>query len=175
MGLSGWDIFFLLIIAVFTIKGYLRGLIWEILRILGIIIAYLFSHQINPVSQKILIFFGFSEHMAKVFGFVLTFIIIFIVIIFISYILKKFFKAIKIGWIDSLGGAFFGFLKSVVIMSVLLSFLVSITPRSEFSKQLMLSPISSKIISINPYIYDIINKISGNRFSNPFNQSKKVL
>lgn len=174
MNLSGWDIFFLIILIVFTIKGYLRGLIWEVYRILGIIFAYLFSHQINPISKNILIFFGFSESMAKLFGFVLTFIIVFTVVIAASYITKKFFRAIKLGWVDKTGGAFFGFLKSAVIMSILLSFVVSMTPNSSFSKQLLLSPVSSKIISMNPYIYDLLNRISGNNYKNPFVSNKKI-
>lgn len=175
MNFTGWDTFFLVILLVFTIKGYLRGLIWEIFRILGIIFAYLFSHQINPFSMKVLEFFGFSPSMAKLFGFVFTFLIIFVVVIAASYLTKKFFRAIKLGWIDKGGGAFFGFLKSAVIMSILLSFVVSITPNSSFSKHLLNSPVSSKIIAMNPYIYEMLNKISGNRFSNPFQTNKKIL
>jgi len=175
MNLSGWDIFFVIILIIFTIKGYLRGLIWEIFRILGIVFAYLFAHQINPISMKILEFFGFTHPMAKLFGFVLTFLIIFVIVISASYMTKKFFRAIKLGWIDKAGGAFFGFLKASVIMSLLLSFVVSITPNSSFSRLLQNSYISSKIIAMNPYIYGVLNRITGSKSSNPFITKEKIL
>ncbi|MGC8768685.1 CvpA family protein [Calditerrivibrio sp.] len=173
MYFSGWDTFFLIILLVFTIKGFLRGLIWEIFRILGIILSYLFSFQINPFSMKVLEFFGFSPAMAKLFGFVLTFLIIFVLVITASYLTKKFFRAIKLGWIDKTGGALFGLLKSAVIMSILLSFVVSISPSSSFTRQLLSSPVSSRIIAMNPYIYEMLNKITGKSFSNPFLKNGK--
>jgi hypothetical protein len=64
-------------------------------------------------------------------------------------------------------------LKSAVIMSILLSFVVSISPSSSFTRQLLSSPVSSRIIAMNPYIYEMLNKITGKSFSNPFLKNGK--
>ncbi|MEF3254433.1 MAG: CvpA family protein [Deferribacterales bacterium] len=164
-----WDITLLIIIAIFTVKGYFKGLIWELLRIAGIILAYLFSHNFYIYFAKFLQFLGFSKEMSKIFGYFILFITIFIGIVVLSYFLKKFFKAIKLGWVDTFGGAAFGFLKSVVILSLILSFLISIIPsNSGLYKTVMQSNVSSKIVAINPFIMQMINKIFGEKGNVPF-------
>lgn len=171
-----WDITFLIIIAIFTVKGYFKGLIWEVLRIAGLVIAYLFSHQFYGYFEKVLLFFGFSPSMSKLFGYFLLFITIFVAIVVISYMLKKFFRVIKMGWVDRLGGAGFGLLKSTVILSLLLNVVISIVPMtSGFYKTMVNSPVSSKIIALNPYIMTIIDKLSGSKKDIPFINPKKVL
>jgi membrane protein required for colicin V production len=114
--------------------------------------------------------------MSKLFGYFLLFITIFVAIVVISYMLKKFFRVIKMGWVDRLGGAGFGLLKSTVILSLLLNVVISIVPMtSGFYKTMVNSPVSSKIIALNPYIMTIIDKLSGNKKDIPFINPKKVL
>lgn len=177
MSLNFWDIFLLLIIAVFTIKGYFRGIIWEVLRLAGIILAYLFSHQFYIYFSKVFSFLGFANNISKPFGYFIMFITIFIAIILLSYSLRRFFKAIKLGWIDSFGGALFGFLKSVIIISLTLSFFISIIPvNSGIYRKIVRSDVSSKILSLNPFIMNVINKFSGENIDSPFiNKKEKVL
>ncbi|MCA1927285.1 MAG: CvpA family protein [Calditerrivibrio sp.] len=175
--MSFWDIFLLLIIAAFTIKGYFRGIIWEVFRIAGITLAYLFSHQFYKYFSKIFVLLGFSDNISKPFGYFIMFIVIFVAIILLSYSMKRFFKAIKLGWIDSFGGALFGFLKSVIIISLILSFVISIIPvNSAIYRKIVRSDVSSRILSLNPFIMNVINKFSGEYIESPFiNRKEKIL
>jgi len=55
-----WDITFLIILAIFTVKGYFKGLIWEVLRIAGLVIAYLFPISFMGILKSASIFWFFT-------------------------------------------------------------------------------------------------------------------
>ncbi|MGA1862232.1 CvpA family protein [Deferribacter thermophilus] len=163
------DIILLIIIGVFAIKGLIKGLIVEVFGILGLILGYLLAYQYYQFTAKIVAYLGFNKSVTEAVAFVITFIIIYTLIIIISIILKKFFKKIQLGWADRLGGFLFGFLKSSIILALILSFLVKTLPPSfKFTHDLKRSTVSKNLLKITPYVFDILNKLPKEKKNNPF-------
>ena len=167
MGIT--DIVILIIIGVFGIKGLFKGLISEVFGILGLILGYLLAFQYYNLGAKFLNYFGVSKNIADKAGFVVAFLAVYVVIIIIGFLLKKFFKKIKLGWLDKTGGFFFGALKAAVIISVVLSFIIAtMPPKAQFRKDLKKSAVTRYILALTPYVFDILNKIPKDKKINPF-------
>jgi membrane protein required for colicin V production len=167
MGIT--DIVILIILGVFGVKGLFKGLISEVFGILGLILGYLLAFQYYTTGAKVLEYFGISKNISEKAGFVAAFLAIYIIILIIGFLLKKFFKKIQLGWLDKTGGFFFGVVKAAVIVSVILSFIIStMPPKTKFRKDITHSVVTKYIMSLTPYVFDIINKIPKEKKKNPF-------
>ncbi|KAA0258085.1 CvpA family protein [Deferribacter autotrophicus] len=163
------DIVLLIVIGVFGIKGLFRGLISEVFGILGLILGYVLAYQYYGIFAKIISGFGIKRSVADALGFVITFLLIYIVIFLIGTLLRKFFKTIKLGWMDKTGGFAFGVIKASVILGVLLYFLISVLPPSvAMSKDLKKSPVAKSFMKVTPYVFDMLNKLPKEKKRNPF-------
>jgi membrane protein required for colicin V production len=163
------DIVILIIIGFFAVKGLLKGLVNEVFGILGLILGYVMSFQIYQPISEIFIFLGFSDTVSEGLGFVLAFLLVYIVVFFAGKLLSKFFRAIQLGWADKTGGFAFGAFKSAVIVGLVLSFMLTITPaNSAFSKSIRSSVISQNLVKITPFVFDMLNKLPKSKRENPF-------
>ena len=163
------DIVVLVIIGIFAVRGFFAGLINELFGILGILLGYVISFQFYSLFAGIFQGMVSNKKTAEVLGFVAAFLVVYIIVILLGKLLSKFFKAIKLGWANKTGGFLFGAVKSAVILSIALSFLIQFLPKdADFSKSLKKSPVTGKIIEATPYIFDMLNKLSKYTKENPF-------
>lgn len=163
------DIIVLVIIGIFAIKGVFTGLINEVFGILGILLGYVLSFQFYGVFGKFFLSIVSDKKTAEVLGFVAAFLVIYIIVIVLGKLLSRFFKAINLGWANKTGGFLFGAVKSAVIISICLSFLIQFIPRdSDFSKSIKKAPVTGRILNATPYVFDMLNKLSKYNKKNPF-------
>jgi len=163
------DIVILIIIGFFAVRGLLKGLVNEVFGILGLILGYVMSFQIYQPIAEIFIFLGFTDTVSEGLGFVLAFLLVYVVVFFVGKLLSKFFKAIQLGWADKTGGFAFGAFKSAVIVGLVLSFLLTITPdNSAFSRSIRSSVISQNLVKITPSVFELLNKLPKSKRENPF-------
>lgn len=163
------DIIVLIVIGIFAIKGVFAGFINEVFGILGILLGYVLSFQFYSVFGGFFQGIVSNKKTAEVLGFVAAFLVIYIIVIVLGKLLSKFFKAINLGWANKSGGFLFGAVKSAVIVSIALSFLIPFIPKdSDFSKSLKRAPVTGKIIEATPYVFDMLNKLSKYSKDNPF-------
>jgi membrane protein required for colicin V production len=111
------DIVLGVLLALGIFKGIKNGLIVEFASLIsffaGIYIAVKFSNVVGA-------FIGDSK-TAKVFAFILTFILVVVGIFFLAKILSKVASALFLGILNRIGGAVFGVLKTALILGVILS------------------------------------------------------
>ena len=104
------------------VKGFLNGLIKEITGLLGLFIgAYIaiqFSSYLYPSIISIL---PKQDEFIPIISFAILFILSVIVIKTLGYIIDRSSKVLALGFVSRMLGGVFGFLKVVVIFSIILS------------------------------------------------------
>ena len=127
------DIAFIVVLAWGMIRGFRKGLIVQIASIgalvLGVYCSVYFSHEAIPYLQKII---GSKSPLIPLLSFGATFAAVIIAVHLIGKSVEKLVDIIALGLVNKLLGAFFGFLKFVLIISVLLSLMYQIDNRVKY-------------------------------------------
>lgn len=116
--MNGLDIFFLVIIVISTIFSLFRGIIKEIFSILSLIGGIIVGHLFYPKVAIFLMRFITSSFWANIIAFVVIFLIVCVLINLVGVLLQKTLKKLLIGWLDTIGGVVFGFIRGVIIVTV---------------------------------------------------------
>lgn len=154
MTLNILDIILIVGIAFSVLVGFLRGFIREILSILCWLIAFWVAYTFLSFGESL-----FEQHLPEgirtIAGFIVIFIITLLIVSIVSAILYRLFSATGITGTDRTLGGLFGFLRAVLIVSVILALVGATTlPRSDWWQQSALIryfvPISDMIIDILP-------------------------
>ena len=118
------DIIILVFIIIAAVKGYMKGIIYQLASLLsivfGIYLAIKFSLWAAPFFQKL---FSFSLNTSIILAFVLIFILVALGIYFIGKSLEKALDDIELTPINKLAGLVFGVAKTILVLSVLMFFL----------------------------------------------------
>lgn len=127
--MNAFDILIVVILSYGLIGGIFRGLVKEVSSIIGVaggfVAAYLYYGTLagwltglvsNPAYRYIL-------------AFLLIFCSVVIVVNVIAIVLKYLLNLVFLGWLDRLGGAGFGLVKGVLIVSVLFMVLTAFLPK----------------------------------------------
>lgn len=129
------DLFILLPICYFAYKGFVSGLIKEVLGIAGIILAVFIAFQyMKPVSHIISPLFDSTDNATIVAG-IFLFILVVIVVQLIAYVSKQFLELLNINFINRLAGLCFGMLKSGIVVSSILLLLAGFNLPAEDSRE----------------------------------------
>jgi len=125
------DVFILIILALFIIKGLFRGLIIEVFTLAGLLIGYVVALKgFGLVTAIIDSMVELPALLVTTLGFLIIFIGILVIFRVAAGLVKKFAKWTLLGWVDHLCGGVFGMLKGALIAS-LLALLFSLIPMSE--------------------------------------------
>ena len=118
------DIILLIILGFGLVRGFMRGLIIEMASLLAIVVgiygAIHFSFFTASLLDKIL---PAEKQTLEVVAFGITLIVLVLGVMLLAKILTKMIKAAELGFLNRLGGAFFGLLKSIVIVGSIFVFL----------------------------------------------------
>ncbi|MDO8282864.1 MAG: CvpA family protein [Thermodesulfovibrionia bacterium] len=115
--MNSFDIFVLVIMGITVAFGLVKGLVKQVFSIIGIVAGYLLSVKLyEPVSNY---FFGPDNSMAKIGIFLAIFIACIIIAALSSKVIDKFMETIGIGWANRIAGGGLGFLKGLLIVSVI--------------------------------------------------------
>lgn len=123
------DIVILVIMGISVFFGVKHGLVTSMLSlvgfILGIILAGNFYKQLGSAMG-----FISNENVANIVAFIIIFVVVMVLAALTAGILRTILKAIMLGWVDRLGGAFFGLVASVLTVSALLAIFAKYTNNS---------------------------------------------
>ena len=123
------------------ILSIVRGLVREVLSIAGWVIAFIaastFAYDFEPYIPPELS----GESLRIIAAFILVFIATLIISVMVTMLLNALIKNVGLGFIDRILGAFFGFVRALVIVLVLV-LLAGLTalPQQFLWRQAMLSP-----------------------------------
>lgn len=114
------------------IKGISNGIVKEVMQIVSLILGIWLSIKF---SDKVLAFVlskfpqfndsisSYAPGVVKIVAFILMMLLIVLVVRLLSGIIEKIINMVDLGWLNRIIGAVFGFLKGVLIVSILFFFL----------------------------------------------------
>ena len=145
-------------IVIFTIIGYFKGFLSQFSTLAGLIIAYVFSPKGAVLIQGIVRdLFPYSyvvdDMLSRLFAGLVIFIAVKIAGKFVEYIFISKFK--EMGAINKWGGFFFGFIKAVFVLFILMAF-VTLIPSKIVKKRFQVLE-SSMIYKISKKYNPVVN------------------
>jgi len=106
-----------------------QGLIRTVLSIVGVIVGiFLASHFYIQLGNALT--FISNKDTANIVAFIIILLAVMIVAAIIAWLLKSIIKAIKLGWVDKLGGAVLGLILGALSVSAFLAIIVKYTSAS---------------------------------------------
>lgn len=143
----------------FTYKGIRVGFIIELASlaalVLGIFAALYFSFYVEDILRER---FDMAENYLNIISFAITFIIVAVLVYLTGKIIHKLVSIVALGLLNRLAGGLFGFLKAVLVLSVILYFVNMFDSTSSLIKKelkddsYLYKPIQSIIPTIIPWI-----------------------
>jgi membrane protein required for colicin V production len=144
--MSFLDIFFVVVLGFFLIRGIFRGLIQEISSIVGLILGFFLANKYYSLALPYLEKFISNDNWAQIASYVAIFLGVMGLVFILSIILKKLVKVVVLDWLDKIGGGVLGLIKACLICSITLLVLTSFLPaKTEFIRNSRLAPYVHKV------------------------------
>ncbi len=134
------DIVLVLILAFFTIRGFLKGLLMELAGIIGLVLGFWLA---NSHSDLLLPIVGRAMNdptTAYIAAYILTLLAVMLAVWLAIFLLRAALKAGKLSGMDHLFGCIFGFIKGALLGAILLMVLIINSSDSESLRQSTVQP-----------------------------------
>jgi membrane protein required for colicin V production len=128
--LSAVDWILLAVLGLSLLLGLWRGIVQEVLSLVGWVAAFYVSQMYAPHAAAWLPMEGSSQMLRYAAGFVVVFVAVLIATVLVSWMVKKLVSAVGLGPLDRLLGSLFGLMRGVVILLAVTVF-VGMTPMRE--------------------------------------------
>jgi membrane protein required for colicin V production len=116
------DILVWVILLIFAVKGFMKGLVREVCSLLGLVVggwsAFTFCRPIADVLQPHI---PLSHTVTLFLSFGLIFLALGFAFIFLGYLLTALLKIILLGSLNRIGGVFLGVLQGALVLCLLLA------------------------------------------------------
>ncbi|MBP3191573.1 CvpA family protein [Natronogracilivirga saccharolytica] len=148
----------LIILLVFAWKGFRNGLVKEVFRIAGLVLAGFVSFQYaDLVSQLLKPFLGVPDEFLPYIGFAFLFIFALLAVHIAIFFIDSLIQLLLLSIPNKLLGSFFGLLKSSLFISILLIFFSGFGFPDNGIKQNSL--LYKPILKVAPASYDIVARV----------------
>jgi len=146
----------LLLIAYFGFRGFQRGLIDEVGRLVGLVLAVVLAYQFSPLLEEHI---GLANDLARsAVAFVGIFIVTLIVMMLITRFVRTLVELVLMQWLDKLGGILFGLLKSIVVLGVLIYVMESFDSTRTFVLKLeRQSVIYRNVVAVKDGLFKVLS------------------
>jgi membrane protein required for colicin V production len=153
------DMVILILLGLSMVMGFIHGLVKEVASLAALILGIWGAIRFSTyTAEKLYDFFDMTGQYVGIIAFLITFGVIVIVIHFIGILADKLVDAVALGFINRLLGIVFGFLKTVLIMSVFFVILNAVDarrpflPKEKIEESMFFNPISDIVPGIFPII-----------------------
>ena len=166
------DIVIGIIVGFCLVRGIFRGIVKETASIIGVFVGFFVAYTFYPdVGDWISGFFNDKSYL-NIFTFLFIFTFMFLAVGFVGVILKNLIKGVSLGWVDRILGAAFGFVKAVLIVSVLLVSLTAFLPqRSPVIKD---SFLASHLSTLSETVVGVVPEEMKKKFGDNIKELKKT-
>ena len=158
--MTGFDYAVLIIVGLSIIFSVMRGMVKEILAIIGWVAAFYvgrtYTDQLLPLMPADIP----SESLRVLAAFLILFLATLLMATLLGIAISAIIKKVGLGWLDRLLGAFFGLLRGLLIVCILV-FLAGMTdlPKDARWRNAMFSaPIEAMVVSLLPWVPESIAK-----------------
>ena len=125
--LSAVDWILLAVLGLSFLLGLWRGIVQEVLSLVGWVAAFYVSQMYAPMAAAWLPMEGSSQMLRYAAGFVVVFVAVLVATVLVSWVVNKLISAVGLGPLDRLLGSLFGLMRGVVIL-LAVTVLVGMTP-----------------------------------------------
>jgi membrane protein required for colicin V production len=127
-----FDIGILMVMALFTVRGFVRGIIQEAATLIGVIISFFLAAFYYGQAARLLAP-TFPDHgiFLSFFCFIFLFGFCWLLFHFLGIMAKKMIRLTLLGWVDRGFGGVFGLLKGAIIIFILVSLVTFFMPKSK--------------------------------------------
>ena len=125
--LSAVDWILLAVLGLSFLLGIWRGIVQEVLSLVGWVAAFYVSQMYAPMAAAWLPMEGSSQMLRYAAGFVVVFVAVLVGTVLVSALIIKLISAVGLGPLDRLLGSLFGLMRGVVILLAVTVF-VGMTP-----------------------------------------------
>lgn len=130
--MNGLDILILIVLLIGLVKGWMSGLLRQVVSIAGFFIGLLAAMMLySAFGDWLAPCIGTDVSVGRALAFVLLWIGIPLILLWVAYILTKTVEVIRLGGLNRLGGACIGMLKYMMILSCVLNVAVRLHLVSE--------------------------------------------
>ncbi|MCD6336798.1 MAG: CvpA family protein [Candidatus Marinimicrobia bacterium] len=149
------DIVTILIAVILIYKSYQQGLLNSAFRLAGLVLGIIIAANLGAWTSDMLIMqFGWAQQVSDIVGYIAIFIIVILIAQILGYFLRTIIHAIKLGWLDKIGGLFLGALKTAIIMSLIFWLLMAI-PSDSLGEDIKDKSFSYKLLGdFAPSLYE---------------------
>lgn len=158
------DILTIIVALLLIYKSYQQGLLNSAVRLIGLILGIVIAANLGSwASDMLLLQFNWAQQISDIVGYVLIFLIVILLVQALGFLLRSIIHAIKLGWLDRIGGLLFGALKAAIIMSLIFWLLMAI-PSDTLGRDIRERSFSYKLLAgfapslyeklVQPYIRD---------------------
>jgi len=149
------DIVTIIVAIVLIYKSYQQGLLNSAVRLAGIVLGIIIAANLGSWASDMLIMqFSWSQQVADIVGYVLIFLFVLLAAQIAGHFLRTVIHAIKLGWLDRIGGLLLGALKAAIIMSLIFWLLLAI-PSESLSRDLQERSFSYRLLAgFAPSLYE---------------------
>ena len=149
------DLLIIILLGIFCIKGFFRGILIEVFTLAGLILAYILAiREMSTIEHWINQFIRVPPLIASSIGFLLIFLCIGFLFRWIAMLLRSMAKWSILGWLDKGGGLLFGLFKGALIGSLILLLLSLIPFSSRFQQEREKSILYKPLCSVAPAIFN---------------------
>ena len=157
------DIIIAIILLLFGVKGFRKGLIIEVVTLLAFAVGiYGAMHFSDFTAEHLKEFMEINPKYLNTTAFVLTFILLVILVNIIGRMVTKLIQAMNLGFFNKLGGALFGMAKGVLLCSIMVmvlnNFQLTGIVKPEVREQSKLYPYIEETV---PYVYRGFDLVKG--------------
>jgi len=116
------DIFILVVLAFFALKGLLRGLVNEASSLAGLVLGVWLAYRYYPIiSTPIKNTLHIPEHLAAFLAFMILLMLIGFVAHILGNVVTTALSAVMLGSLNRLGGVIIGMMEGALLLSILFS------------------------------------------------------
>lgn len=119
MNLNYFDVAVISILALFSLRGFLRGFVGEIAGVAAIVGGLWTAYHYSPLLEQYLGFIGDPTWRGMA-AYALTFLGVLLVVGLLARVLQKILSFSFVSWADKLAGGLLGLVKGLIICSILL-------------------------------------------------------
>lgn len=134
--------------------GWWRGLVYEVLSLLGWVAAYLVARMFAADMGLLMPASLGAEAVKTTVAFVLLFIVTLIASSIVTWLLSKFVKWVGLGWLDGLLGALFGMVRGmlVIVALVLLAGLTDLPKEPAWREARLSDPLQKAALAAKKWL-----------------------
>ena len=153
-GALNWvDLIIAVMLLGLAIRGLVRGFFRELLSLVGLFLGlWIALLKFVPVGEWLRDKFPLTDPLPFHLAFLAIFISMSMVTSLMGYILHKAAKGLLMGWLDAIVGLGFGFVKGVMILTVLLFLATHLPLARSIRTQLQTSAVVAHLELVNPFL-----------------------